>query len=45
MADLLVDTDVSSFFFKRDTRAKNYESFLRGHKLFLCFMSVAELYR
>lgn len=42
---LLVDTDVISFIFKRDTRAEEYESLLLGHRLAVSFMTVAELYQ
>ena len=42
---LVVDTDVISFLFKRDTRAKLYEPHLSGRQLVVSFMSVAELYR
>jgi tRNA(fMet)-specific endonuclease VapC len=39
----VVDTDVFSFFLKNDTRADLYRSHLRGHLLFLSFMTVAEI--
>jgi tRNA(fMet)-specific endonuclease VapC len=42
---LAVDTDVVSFLFKRDTRAKLYEPHLTGRQLVVSFMTVAELYR
>ncbi len=41
---LVVDTDVISFLFKRDTRAKLYEPHLSGRQLVISFMTVAELY-
>jgi tRNA(fMet)-specific endonuclease VapC len=43
MRALLVDTDVASFLFKPDTRAKLYEPHLRGSLPFVSFMTVAEL--
>ncbi len=42
---LVVDTDVASFVFKGDTRAKLYEPHLSGRQLIVLFMTVAELYR
>lgn len=42
---LVVDTDVISFLFKGDTRAKLYEPHLNGRQLIVSFMTVAELYR
>lgn len=41
----VVDTDVFSFFFKGDTRAGAYANDVRGIRLCLSFMSVAELTR
>lgn len=41
----VVDTDVFSFFLKKDTRAGLYKSHTDGHLLFLSFMTVAELER
>ncbi len=43
MDPILLDTDVFSFLFKRDTRAKLYELDIIGHQLCLSFQSVAEL--
>jgi len=43
MPAALLDTDVFSFFFKRDTRADFYEPALSGMQLCLSFQSVAEL--
>ncbi len=40
---ILVDTDVTSFFFKNDTRKALYEKHLDGQFLFLSFMTLAEL--
>jgi tRNA(fMet)-specific endonuclease VapC len=41
----VVDTDVISFLFKRDTRAKLYEPHLTGKLLVISFMTIAELDR
>jgi tRNA(fMet)-specific endonuclease VapC len=43
MPAVLLDTDVFSFFFKRDTRSALYEPALAGSQLCLSFQSVAEL--
>lgn len=40
---LVVDTDVASFIFKRDTRAALYVPHLSGHMLVLSFQTLAEL--
>ena len=45
MSDVVVDTDVVSFLFKRDTRAQSYRRHLLGQTLYISFMSVAELRR
>lgn len=45
MREILVDTDVFSFVFKGDSRADAFEPHLDGNRLFLSFVSVAELYR
>ena len=42
---LVVDTDVLSFLYKRDTRAKLYESHLNDPPFIVSFMSLAELRR
>jgi predicted nucleic acid-binding protein len=42
---MLVDTNIISYFFRRDSRAAAYERHLAGHTLFVSFMSVAELYK
>ncbi len=39
----VVDTDVVSYSFKRDTRAARYRSHLDGHLLVVSFMTLAEL--
>jgi predicted nucleic acid-binding protein len=43
MEAVILDTDVFSFLFKRDTRAGLYEPDLRGRQLCLSFQTVAEL--
>ena len=40
---LVVDTDVASFLFKRDTRAALYVPHLSGHMLAVSFQTLAEL--
>ncbi len=45
MDDVLLDTDVFSFLFKRDSRAGMYAPLLQGRSPCLCFMSVAEIKR
>ena len=40
---LVVDTDVASFLFKKDTRATLYAPHLSGHMLTLSFQTLAEL--
>lgn len=42
---LLLDTNIVSFFLKKDTRAGQFETIVKGRILALSFMSVAELYR
>ena len=44
-AAVLVDTDVFSYIFKRDTRGDLYAKHLHGSHLHLAFSTVAELYR
>jgi tRNA(fMet)-specific endonuclease VapC len=41
----VVDTDVISLIFKRDTRAALYQPHLQGRQLTVSFMTVAELQR
>ncbi len=44
--DLLVlDTDVCSFLFKRDSRAQVYRVHLEGHNLSISFQTMAEIYQ
>ncbi|MCC6492593.1 MAG: type II toxin-antitoxin system VapC family toxin [Pirellulales bacterium] len=45
MDAVLIDTDVFSFLFKRDTRGDRYLPAIQGKVLCLSFMSVAELQR
>ncbi len=40
---LLIDTDVVSFTYKKDSRADLYEPHLKGNLLVLSFMTLAEL--
>lgn len=42
---LVVDTDVVSYVFRRDTRAELFRSTLAGRVLIVSFMTVAELER
>lgn len=42
---LLLDTDVTSFLLKRDSRADKYRPIVEGKRLALSFMSVAQLYK
>jgi hypothetical protein len=43
MSDAVIDTDVVSFLFKRDTRAELYRPHLVGRRIVVSFMTVAEL--
>lgn len=45
MSVVVVDTDVVSFLFKRDTRVSLYRRHLLGNTLYISFMTVAELHR
>lgn len=45
MTGVVVDTDVVSYLFKRDTRAALYAKHLAGRQLHVSFATVAELYR
>lgn len=45
METVLLDTNLISFIFKNDTRAKEYSPFLKGNLLAISFMTVAELYQ
>ena len=42
---VLVDTDVVSFFYRKDTRAAAYETVLAGRIRCISFMTLAELYK
>jgi tRNA(fMet)-specific endonuclease VapC len=44
MDAVLVDTDVVSFIFKRDTRESLYRRHLDGKRVCIAFMTVAEVY-
>ena len=43
MSRIVVDTDVLSFYFKRDTRFDRYAPELDGRQLVISFMTLAEL--
>lgn len=43
MPGVVLDTDVVSFLFKEDTRARLYLRYLRGQDRFISFMTLAEL--
>ena len=45
MGYVVVDTDVCSFFFKKNTRQERYRPHLIGHTLCLSFQTVGELYQ
>lgn len=45
MNQVLLDKDVWSFVFKRDSRAERYRAHLEGNVLCLSFQTVAELYQ
>jgi len=42
---VVVDTDVVSFLYKRDTRALLYTPYLDGKLTLISFMTIAELHR
>jgi tRNA(fMet)-specific endonuclease VapC len=42
---LLLDTDVASYLFKNSPSAKPFRSLLKGKRLVLAFVSVAELFK
>ncbi|RME69534.1 MAG: type II toxin-antitoxin system VapC family toxin [Chloroflexi bacterium] len=42
---ILLDTNIVSFLYKGDSRAKQYASYLQGQRLAISFMTVAELYQ
>lgn len=42
---ILLDTNIVSFIFKGDSRAKEYAPYLQGQHLTISFMTVAELYQ
>lgn len=43
MTSILIDTNVFSMVFKQDARAPDYVDSMRGKRLFVSFMTVAEL--
>jgi tRNA(fMet)-specific endonuclease VapC len=43
MDAVVLDTDVFSYFFKQDTRARLYEADVRARRLCLCFQTIAEV--
>lgn len=45
MSAIVLDTDVWSFLFKRDTRAEQYRSHIEQHIPCISFQTVAELYQ
>ena len=45
MSMVVLDTDVWSFVFKRDSRAERYRVHLEGNVLCVSFQTVAELYQ
>lgn len=44
MNAVLLDTDVCSYIFKGDTRSREYLPLLTGRRVFVCFVTVAEMY-
>lgn len=42
---MLVDTNIVSYFFRKDTRVAFYETHMKGKTLFISFITVAELYK
>ena len=42
---VLLDTNIVSFMFKGDSRAKAYAPYVQGQRLAISFMTVAELYQ
>ena len=45
MSTLLLDTNIVSFIFKRDSRATAYAPLLQGNRLAISFMTAAELFQ
>jgi predicted nucleic acid-binding protein len=45
MSTVLLDTNIVSFIFKRDTRAAGYAPLLQGNRLAISFMTAAELFQ
>lgn len=44
MSTVLLDTNIVSYIFKRDTRAALYAPLLEGNRLVVSFVTVAELF-
>jgi predicted nucleic acid-binding protein len=45
MSTVLLDTDIVSYFFKRDNRRQLYASHMLDHELAIAIMTVAELFQ
>jgi predicted nucleic acid-binding protein len=45
MASVVIDTDVVSYLFKRDSRARAFRRYLLGKRHLLSFMTIAEIDR
>ena len=45
MSAVVLDTDVVSYLYKQHSLAKAYASILAGHRLYISFMTVAELHK
>lgn len=45
MKTLLLDTNIVSFIFKKDTRAENYKKYLEGNREAISFTTIGELYQ
>jgi predicted nucleic acid-binding protein len=45
MSTVLLDTNIVSFVFRRDTRAAAYAPLLQGNRLAISFMTAAELFQ
>ena len=45
MGTILLGTNIISFIFKNDSRVALYEAILKGNKLAISFMTVAEFYQ
>jgi tRNA(fMet)-specific endonuclease VapC len=45
MASVVIDTDVVSYLFKRDSRARAFRRYILGHLHLISFMTVAKIDR